>query len=136
MSTLKEEAAKRLPPREERSILTSTRPGEAAFIEFYLSPHDCCAYAPGQILHYQLLTQKPDVASDPTRPPQTLTLGFPSVDLIITGSRLELITAALKQGTLETVRVIPQRFAELHPQYPFVASIKIKRVDEGQEETQ
>lgn len=113
---------------QEQSMTTAIRPGEAAFIEFFTTPHNCVAYAPSQLMHYHLQTHKPDLADDPTRPSQTLTLGFPAVDLIITGNRLQLITAALKQGVLDTVRVISPRHAELEPRLPFVAKIEIKAV--------
>jgi len=112
----------------EHSIETVLRPGEAAFIEFFTDPHNCVAYAPSQLMHYHLQTHKPDLADDPTRPSQTLTLGFPTGDLIITGNRLQLITAALKQGILDTVRVISPRYAELDPRHPFVAKIEIRTI--------
>src|SRR5450759_2491020 len=86
------------------AITKTTRPGEAAFIEFHLSPDNCVGYAASQLMHYQLLTRKPDLADDPTKPIQTLTLGLQTVDLVITGNRLNLITAALVQGTLAAVR--------------------------------
>jgi hypothetical protein len=111
----------------ELDAMTKTnRPGEAAFIEFLLSPDNCVGYAASQLMHYQLVTRKPDLADDPTKPMQTLTLGLQTVDLVITGNRLNLITAALVEGTLAAVRAIPSRYAELHPKQPFIAKIETK----------
>jgi hypothetical protein len=111
----------------ELDAMTKTiRPGEAAFIEFHLSPDNCVGYAASQLMHYQLVTRKPDLADDPTKPMQTLTLGLQTADLVITGNRLNLITAALTEGTLAAVRAIPSRYAELHPKQPYIAKIEPK----------
>jgi len=111
----------------ELDAMTKTnRPGEAAFIEFLLSPDNCVGYAASQLMHYQLVTRKPDLADDPTKPMQTLTLGLQTADLVITGNRLNLITAALVEGTLAAVRAVPIRYAELNQRQPFVAKIEPK----------
>ena len=112
--------------RELDAMTKTTRPGEAAFIEFHLSPDNCVGYAASQLMHYQLVTCKPDLADDPTKPMQTLTLGLQTVDLVITGNRLNLITAALVEGTLAAVRAVPSRYAELNARQPFVAKIEPK----------
>ena len=111
----------------ELDAMTKTiRPGEAAFIEFHLSPDNCVGYAASQLMHYQLVTRKPDLADDPTKPMQTLTLGLQTADLVIIGNRLNLITDALVEGTLAAVRAVPSRYAELNARQPFVARIEIK----------
>jgi len=116
----------------ELDAMTKTnRPGEAAFTEFHLGPDNCVGYAASQLMHYQLVTRKPDLADDPTKPMQTLTLGLQTVDLVITGNRLNLITAALIEGTLAAVRAIPSRYAELHPKQPFIAKIEIKALKQN-----
>lgn len=122
-------------PGDDACMVVTSRPGEVAFMEFYLSPHNCCAYAPSQLLHYQLYSKKPDVGDDPTKPAQTLRLGFATVDVVITGNRLQLVTAALKEGTLAVLRTMPERYSELKRNLPFVASIDIKRVEQGDEES-
>ena len=132
MSTLKqaiEERKQAAAAAGELDAITKTiRPGEAAFIEFHLGPDNCVGYAASQLMHYQLVTRKPDLADDPTKPMQTLTLGLQTVDLVITGNRLNLITAALVEGTLAAVRAVPCRYAELSPRQPFVAKIESKPV--------
>ena len=135
MSTLKqaiEERKQAAAAAGELDAITKTiRPGEAAFIEFHLGPDNCVGYAASQLMHYQLVTRKPDLADDPTKPMQTLTLGLQTVDLVITGNRLNLITAALIEGTLAAVRAIPSRYAELHPKQPFIAKIEIKALKQN-----
>jgi len=130
MSTLKqaiEERKQAAAAAGELDAMTKTnRPGEAAFIEFHLGPDNCVGYAASQLMHYQLVTRKPDLADDPTKPMQTLTLGLQTVDLVITGNRLNLITAALVEGTLAAVRAVPSRYAELNARQPFVAKIEPK----------
>jgi hypothetical protein len=111
----------------ELDAMTKTiRPGEAAFIEFHLGPDNCVGYAASQLMHYQLVTRKPDLADDPTKPMQTLTLGLQTADLVITGNRLNLITTALTEGTLAAVRAVPSRYAELHQKQPYIAKIEPK----------
>ena len=116
------------------AITKTIRPGEAAFIEFHLGPDNCVGYAASQLMHYQLVTRKPDLADDPTKPMQTLTLGLQTVDLVITGNRLNLITAALVEGTLAAVRAVPSRYAELNPRQPFVAKIETKALKQNDEQ--
>ena len=113
--------------------MTVARSGEAAFIEFHISPGNCVGYAASQLMHFQLLTRKPDLADDPTKPPQTLTIGLQTVDLVITGNRLNLITEALGSATLKSVRAIPSRYAELNPKRPYIAKIEIKALNDGKE---
>jgi hypothetical protein len=130
MSTLKQAIEERkqaeAASRELDAMTKTIRPGEAAFIEFHLSPDNCVGYAASQLMHYQLVTRKPDLADDPTKPMQTLTLGFATADLVVSGNRLNLITAALVEGTLAAVRAVPSRYAELNPRQPFVAKIEPK----------
>jgi hypothetical protein len=82
-------------------------------------------------MHYQLLTHKPDLADDPTKPAQTLTIGLQTVDLVITGHRLHLVTAALVKNELAVLRAIPDRYAELSPKQPYIAKIEVKALNDG-----
>jgi hypothetical protein len=125
-------AAKPVAGAEES--MSVVRSGEAAFIEFHVSPGNCLGYAAHQLMHYQLLTHKPDLADDPTKPTQTLTLGLQTVDLVITGNRLHLITAALVKNELAVVRAVPGRYAELNLKQPYIAKIEPKALkpDEAQ----
>ena len=118
----------------EEAMSKSDKPGEAAFIEFHVSPDNCVGYAASQLMHYQLVTRKPDLADDPTKPMQTLTLGLQTADLVVTGNRLNLITAALVEGTLAAVRAVPSRYAELNARQPFVAKIETKALKQNDEQ--
>jgi len=137
MSTLKqaiEERKQAAAAAGELDAITKTiRPGEAAFIEFHLGPDNCVGYAASQLMHFQLVTRKPDLADDPTKPAQTLTIGLQTVDLVITGNRLNLITEALGSATLKAVRAIPSRYAELNPKRPYIAKIEINELNQAEE---
>ena len=126
-------AAKPVAGAEES--MSVVRSGEAAFIEFHISPGNCLGYAAHQLMHYQLITHKPDLADDPTKPTQTLTLGLQTVDLVITGDRLHLVTAALRKNELAALRACPGgRYAELNLKQPYIDKIVPKELkpDEAQ----
>ena len=112
----------------EEAMSKSDKPGEAAFIEFHVSPDNCLGYATHQLMHYQLFTHKPDLADDPTKPAQTLTLGLQTVDLVITGNRLHLVTEALRKNMLTVLRAVPGRYAELNLKQPYIAKITLKEL--------
>ena len=119
----------------EDAMTCTLRPGEAAFIEFHISPGNCLGYATHQLMQFQLITHKPDLADDPTKPAQTLTLGLQTVDLVITGNRLHLITEALRKNELAAVRACPGgRYAELNLKQPYIDKIvpKALKPDEAQ----
>jgi hypothetical protein len=119
----------------EDAMTCTLRPGEAAFIEFHISPGNCLGYAAHQLMQFQLITHKPDLADDPTKPTQTLTLGLQTVDLVITGDRLHLITAALRKNELAALRACPGgRYAELNLKQPYIDKIEPKELkpDEAQ----
>ncbi len=130
MSSLKDaiEQKRRDNPESEVCVVSATSSQVVAFIEFLPSPHNRLGFGTGQLLHYQLLSRKPDLADDPTKPPQTLTLGFATADVVITGKRLEGITELLVESRLLLVRALSERFAELNPRTPFVTKIEIKPV--------
>ena len=99
---------------------------DSVFIEFVPTPHLRVGYATGQLLHYQLTTRQPDLADDPTRPPQILTLGFATADVIVSGHRLELVCEKISKGKLVRLRTLSERYAELGlTNRPFVSRIEI-----------
>lgn len=118
----------------EEAMSKSDKPGEAAFIEFHVSPGNCLGYAAHQLMQFQLITHKPDLADDPTKPAQTLTLGLQTVDLVITGNRLHLVTEALRKNVLAALRATPGRYAELNLKQPYIDKIVPKELkpDEAQ----
>ena len=131
MSTLREaiEQKKRENPAPEVCVDT----GAEAYIDFWPTPLERVGFGTGQLLRYRLATRKPDLADDPTKPPQTLTLSFPTDDVVITGKRLEDICSLLGKNDLKAVRALSERFAELRPTSPFVAKIEIRPVKGGDE---
>src|SRR5450432_2139533 len=106
--------------------------GSSANIDFWPTPLERVGFGTGQLLRYRLTTRKPDLADDPTKMPQTLTLSFPTDDVVITGKRLEEICSLLGKNDLKAVRVLSERFAELRPTSPFVAKIEVRPIKEPQ----
>ena len=86
-------------------------------------------YGTGQLLHYHLTTRLPDLADDPTQPPQTLVLGFATADVVVSGQRLELVCQKIGDGKLVRVRALAERYAALtHLSRPFVSKIEIQPI--------
>lgn len=117
----------------DEAMSTANRPGEAAFVLFHLRPDKCVGFPTYQLTRLELLSHQPDIADDPTRPAQTLTIGVPGADFVIMGNRLELIVEALAESRLKTVRAIPARYAELNPKQPYIAKIEVKAINQGEE---
>src|SRR4051812_24563543 len=105
-ATLREQLAK---DSEERNSTSCMEDGNGAFIEFLPSPHVRVGYGTGQLLHYHLTTRLPDLADDPTKPPQTLVLGFATADVVVSGQRLELVCQKIGDGKLVRVRALAER---------------------------
>jgi hypothetical protein len=124
-ATLREQLAQKNDERPEHCI----EDGNGVFIEFLPSPHLRVGYGTSQLLHYQLATKQPDLADDPTKQPQLLTLGFATADVIISGQRLELVCQKIGNGSLARVRTLAERYAALVPTTrPFIGKIEIKPV--------
>ena len=124
-ATLREQLAQKNDASPEHCI----EDGNGAFIEFLPSPHLRVGYGTSQLLHYQLATKQPDLADDPTKQPQLLTLGFATADVIISGQRLELVCDKLGDGRLVRVRALAERYANLVPTTrPFIGRIEIQPI--------
>ena len=122
---LREQLAQKNEDRPEACI----EDGNGVFIEFLPSPHLRVGYGTSQLLHYQLATRQPDLADDPTKQPQLLTLGFATADVIVSGQRLELVCQKLGDGKLVRVRALAERYANLVPTTrPFISKIEIQPI--------
>ena len=122
---LREQLAQKNDERPEHCI----EDGNGVFIEFLPSPHLRVGYGTSQLLHYQLATKQPDLADDPTKQPQLLTLGFATADVIISGQRLELVCQKIGFGKLGLVRALAERYANLVPTTrPFISKIEIQPI--------
>jgi hypothetical protein len=75
----------------------------------------------GQLLRYRVATRKPDLADDPTKPPQTLTLSFPTNDVVITGKRLEDICSLLGKTISGPSALSPNASPNCGPRRPSLA---------------
>jgi len=98
-------------------------------IAFHLDEHQCHGFPSSQLIHYTL-GANPDGEDDKSAPPQKLALAFSTADVVILGWRLGLIAEKLRENELATVQILPKRYAELERSMPFVASIKIRPIEQ------
>lgn len=124
-TSLRQQIAERKKSDDEQ-CLDQTNAGQAVLIEFQLSAYQRVGYAAGHLLHYELSTQR-SLAGDATTG-QTLTLGFSTADVVISGLRLESVCDCLAEGRLAALRILPARYAELQPLRPFIAKIEVKPI--------
>lgn len=126
-ATLRDQLAQKILAQSEHCMDDN----DSVFIEFVPTPHLRVGYATSQLLHYQLTTRQPDLADDPTKQPQILTLGFATADVIVSGHRLELVCEKIVQGKLTRLRALSERYAALGlTTRPFVGKIEIKPIKE------
>jgi hypothetical protein len=99
-----------------------------ACVVFHPSPDKCFGFAFSQLMQFELSTgHVPGVvagALPPPDAPQTLTIGFASADVVVTGQRLLHLVDALASGRLTDLFVVPERFAgAVNADQPVVRSI-------------
>jgi len=100
-------------------------------IEFHLDEHRRRGFHASQLITYSLDPNPDAKQEDKDEPPQMLSLVFSTADVVILGWRLDRIADYLGENKLAAVRILPKRYAEVDPKKPFVASIEIKSVGNG-----
>jgi hypothetical protein len=126
MSNLREELERKRREQPAPDVcVKAASTGPVAFLGFWPTPLEHVGFSTGQLLRFKLVTRKPDLADDPTKPPQTLTLSFPTDDVVITGKYLDEICRLLSKNELASVAALPGRHAELDPLKTFVTKIDI-----------
>ena len=101
---------------ENECILTTQR--HCPCIEFHPTGEERYGFHASQLLHYRLETEETT-----GHPPHKLTLGFGTADVILTGWRLDRVTAHVRDGDLLAVRTSTVRYAAFSQNKPQVASI-------------
>ena len=109
---------------ENECVLTTER--HCPCVEFHTTGDERYGFHASQLLHYRLETEE----TLPGQPPHKLTLGFGTADVILTGWRLDRVTAHVRDGNLLAVRTSPVRFADLSRAKTHVASITVNPVAE------
>jgi hypothetical protein len=103
---------------ENECILTTQR--HCPCIEFHPTSEERYGFHASQLLHYRLETEE-----TVGHPPHKLTLGFGTADVILTGWRLDRVTAHVRDGDLLAVRTSPIRYADISRAKPHVATIMV-----------
>ena len=122
------ERKRREHPAPDACVVNVNSTGPVVFLAFWPSPLEHVGFSTGQLLRYKLVTRKPDLADDPTKPAQTLTLSFPTDDVVLTGRFLDELCHLIARNELAAVCALSPRYAELNPLKPFVASIEINPI--------
>lgn len=99
-------------------------------IEFHLDEHRRRGFHASQLITYSL-DPSADAENDKGAPPQMLSLAFSTADVVILGWRLDRLADYLGENKLAAVRILPKRYAELDRNKPFISSIEIKAVGNG-----
>lgn len=99
--------------------------GDAPFVEFHVTPHTRHGFPVGQLCHYTLESN----AADGDEPPERLTLGFPTADVVLFGARLAVLVEKLQTHSLTAVRPLDTRYAHAFGQNPWVARVVVNRID-------
>jgi hypothetical protein len=89
-----------------------------ACIEFQPSGHLRHGFHSSQLIEYSL-EPNPEAKNVPNAPPQKFAIAFSTADVVILGWRLDLIVNNLRDNQLASVRVLPQRFAQLEGNFSF-----------------
>ena len=106
---------------ENECILTTQR--HCPCIEFHPTGEERYGFHASQLLHYRLETEETT-----GHPPHKLTLGFGTADVVLTGWRLDWVTAHVRDGDLLAVRTRPIRYADLSRARPHVVSITVASI--------
>lgn len=109
---------------ESECILTTQR--HSPCIEFHTTGEERYGFQASQLLHYRLETEETT-----GHPPHKLTLGFGTADVILTGWRLDRVTAHVRDGDLLAVRTSTVRYAAFSQNKPQVASIIVNPIAKG-----
>jgi hypothetical protein len=111
-------------PKAAPESTTTAPDSRAAFLHFITTDGREFGFPFAQLLHFVLEPNPPPVTGS-AAPPQHLLLAFPSHDVTLTGYRLHLLCEGLDQRRALRLKAEDTRFANLHPNQPFVAGIAI-----------
>jgi len=128
MPTLAQETeTRRAAERAGPSCHTDGTRGGAAFVDFQVTPHSRCGFPLAQLCHYTLASNE----DGDDEPPERLSLGFPTADVVIFGARLGKLVELIQEQSLAAVMPLDARYAETLGKRPWVAEIVIARIDKS-----
>ena len=77
-----------------------------------------------QLINY-VLEANPALQSNRDAPPERLTIGFSSHDVVVLGWRIRALTTLLHDAKVGTIRTIDVRYGNLSNVEPFIAEITV-----------
>ena len=113
----------------EPTCMQTGRHGATAFVEFQVSPTRTCGFPLGQLCHYTL--EANPAAEGDGGPPERLTMGFPTADVVMVGARLGRIVEAIREQALAAVLPLPDRYNQTLGKAPWVAAIAVTRIEKS-----
>ena len=75
-----------------------------------------------QLINY-VLESNPTFQSNRDAPPERLTIGFSSHDVVVLGWRMRALTTLLHDAKVGTIRTLDVRYGNLRKVEPFIAEI-------------
>jgi len=98
-----------------------------SFLEFRPDEHRAHGFSLSQLLHY---TIEPHAALATDGPPQRITLGFSTADVVLTGWRLDGLTEELRAHKGGVIKKLPDaaRYEQLEPHACVVDAIEVKPI--------
>jgi hypothetical protein len=75
-----------------------------------------------QVINY-VLEANPALQSNRDAPPERLTIGFSSHDVVVLGWRMRALTTLLHDAKVGTIRTLDVRYGNLSKVEPFIAEI-------------
>ena len=108
--------------KEGDCVLTTHKP--CPCVEFAIGDHHRHGFQAAQLICYTL-EPNPQAEGEKGKPAQKLTLAFATADVVVTGWRLHSLCDRLRDGDLLAVRALPDRYADLDKNKPYVASISV-----------
>jgi hypothetical protein len=127
MPSLRDEIAAK---KFEKPLCHAEARGSAhSFIEFRPDAHTRTGFAASQLLHYTLEPNPAATERDKDAPPERLTFGFHTADVVILGARLARLVELIGSHELAAVVAVDVRYANAEAAQPWVASIAINRLD-------
>lgn len=91
-------------------------------IDFFTGDKRVYGFPYSQLINY-VLDANPDLDRNRDAPPERLTLGFSSHDVVVLGWRLQGLLQFFRDAKITAVRSFDARYANLREGLPFVAEI-------------
>jgi hypothetical protein len=127
-SPLAEQLARKREDRRDDESRCIEESSGSSFIEFVTADDRVHGFACSQLMNYTL-EKIPESEHKSDAPPDRLQLFFSTHDVTLSGWRLRDFLRLLRDGKVAAVKTGPARYANLRNDLPYVAEIKIAKVE-------